>query len=61
MTARRFASSGSDPASSGRKRVIAISALGQLETIQPNSRRGRFTLNSGLDGSAPIRSFDARL
>ena len=35
-----------------------MSASGQLETIQPNSRRSRFTLNSALDGSPPIRSFD---
>jgi hypothetical protein len=33
---------------------------GQLETIQPNSRRGRFTLNSGLDGKATVRRINAR-
>jgi len=43
------------------------SAMGQSETIEPNTRRGRVTLSSGLDGSAtvrqhqctaPLRSFD---
>jgi hypothetical protein len=31
------------------------SAMGQSETTQPNSWRGRFTLNSGLDHSATVR------
>jgi hypothetical protein len=34
MAERWFASSGGDPASSGRKRVIAISALGQIPTFR---------------------------
>jgi hypothetical protein len=29
--------------------------MGQTETTQLNSRRGRFTLNSGLDRSAIVR------
>jgi hypothetical protein len=30
-------------------------SCGQSDTIQPNSRRGRLILNSGLDGSATVR------
>ena len=35
-------------------RLAGMSAMGQLETIQPNSRRGRFIPNGGLDGSPQL-------